>query len=212
MQRYSNLPRLGGALVALGLGLAVLWQAGVFDKAGEVQTIGSTGQQIAVEPADTSVDTVAADGLEVGLREGDVAPDFAFSTFAGARMRLSDYRGHPVFLNFWASWCGPCRAELPEMEVMLRDHAADGLIILGMNNGERLETAQRFLTKLDVKLTAYGYDPGGDVARRYSIIGMPTSYFIDADGVITGVYALALNDQTMQSAVQQAIAGHGSAE
>ena len=202
MQRYGNLPRLGGALVALGLGLAVLWQAGVFDKAGEVQTVGSTGQQIAVEPADTSVDTVAADGLEVGLREGDVAPDFAFSTFDGARMRLSDYRGHPVFLNFWASWCGPCRAELPEMEVMLRDHAADGLIILGMNNGERLETAQRFLTKLDVKLTAYGYDPGGDVARRYSIIGMPTSYFIDADGVITGVYALALNDQTMQSAVR----------
>jgi thiol-disulfide isomerase/thioredoxin len=212
MQRYGNLPRLGGALVALGIGLAVLWQAGVFDKAGEVETTGTTGQQIVLQPADTSVDTVAPAGLEVGLREGDVAPDFAFSTFDGTRTRLSDYRGHPVFLNFWATWCAPCRAELPEMEVTLRDHAADGLVILGMNNGERIETAERFLTKLDVKLTAYGYDPAGDVARRYSIPGMPTSYFIDADGVITGVYALALNDQTMQSAVQQAIAGHASVE
>jgi thiol-disulfide isomerase/thioredoxin len=212
MQRYGNLPRLGGALVALGIGLAVLWQAGVFDKAGEVETTGTTGQQIVLQPADTSVDTIAPEGLEVGLREGEVAPDFAFSTFDGTRTRLSDYRGHPVFLNFWATWCAPCRAELPEMEVTLRDHAADGLVILGMNNGERIETAERFLTKLDVKLTAYGYDPAGDVARRYSIPGMPTSYFIDADGVITGVYALALNDQTMQSAVQQAIAGHPSVE
>jgi thiol-disulfide isomerase/thioredoxin len=212
MQRYGNLPRLGGAVVALGIGLAVLWQAGVFDKAGEVQTTNESGRAIALQPADVSVDTVAPEGIEVGLREGDVAPDFAFSTFDGTRTRLSDFRGHPVFLNFWATWCGPCRAELPAMEVTLREHAADGLVVLGMNNGERIETAERFLTKLDVKLTAYGYDPAGDVARRYSIPGMPTSYFIDSDGVITGVYALALNDSLMQTAVQHAIAGHDSAE
>jgi thiol-disulfide isomerase/thioredoxin len=139
-----------------------------------------------------------------------VAPDFEFSAFDGSRMRLSDFRGRPVFLNFWATWCGPCRAELPAMEVKLRQHAPEGLVVLGVNNGERLRTAERFLDKLDVKLTAYAYDPGADIARRYSIQGMPTSYFIDAEGVITGVYAIALSESLMEEAIAQAIAGYGA--
>jgi thiol-disulfide isomerase/thioredoxin len=123
-------------------------------------------------------------------------------------MRLSDFRGRPVFLNFWASWCGPCRAELPVMEQKLRQHAADNLAVIGVNNGERLQTAQRFLDRLEVELTAYAYDPAADIARRYSLPGMPTSFFIDADGVITGVFAVALNEEAMEAAIQQAIAGY----
>lgn len=210
MQRYGSLPRLGGAVVALGVGLIVLWQIGVFSSAGDAEIADDAGRVVQLQPADVSVDTVALAGLSVGLREGDVAPDFEFSAFDGTRMRLSDFRGRPVFLNFWATWCGPCRAELPAMEVKLREHSSDALAVLGVNTGERIETAERFLGKLDVELTAYAYDPAGAVAGRYSVPGMPTSYFIDADGVITGVYALALSDSLMEDAIVQAIAGYGA--
>jgi thiol-disulfide isomerase/thioredoxin len=210
IQRYTSLPRLGGAIVALVIGALILWQLGVFSSAGSAETTGDDGAVVQVDPADVSVETLAPAGFVVGLREGEVAPDFEFSTFEGERMRLSDFRGRPVFVNFWASWCGPCRAEMPTMEVKLREHEADGLVILGVNNGERLKTAQRFLEKLDVNLTAYVYDPDADVASRYSIVGMPTSFFVDADGVITGVYAIAMNDEVMEAAIMQAIAGYGA--
>jgi thiol-disulfide isomerase/thioredoxin len=210
MQRYGSLPRLGGAIVALAVGALVLWQIGAFSSAGDAETTGDDGAVVQLHPADVSIDTLVPAGLSVGLREGDVAPDFEFSAFDGTRMRLSDFRGQPVFLNFWATWCGPCRAELPVMELKLREHAADGLVIIGVNNGERIETAERFLERLDVKLTAYAYDPAADIARRYSLPGMPTSFFIDADGVITSVYALALSDSLMEEAIVQAIAGYGA--
>jgi peroxiredoxin len=210
MQRYGSLPRLGGAILALGIGVIVLWQAGVFSSAGEVETTNDTGGVVQLQPADVSVDTAVSPGHSVGLREGDVAPDFEFSAFDGTRMRLSDFRGRPVFLNFWATWCAPCRAELPVMEVKLREHEADGLVILGMNNGERIESAERFLQRLDVKLTAYGYDPAGDVTRHYELVGMPTSFFIDKDGVITAVFASALTDSMMEEGIMQAIAGYSA--
>ncbi|HEU0074173.1 MAG TPA: TlpA disulfide reductase family protein [Dehalococcoidia bacterium] len=211
MQRYGSLPRLGGAVLALGVGLIVLWQMGVFSSAGDVEIADDSGRVVQLQPADVSIDTVAPAGFSVGLREGDVAPDFEFSAFDGTRMRLSDFRGRPVFLNFWATWCGPCRAELPAMEVKLREHSAAELAVLGVNTGERIEAAERFLDKLDVELTAYAYDPAADVAKRYSVPGMPTSFFIDAEGVITGVYALALSEALMEDAILEAIAGYGAA-
>jgi thiol-disulfide isomerase/thioredoxin len=146
--------------------------------------------------------------VRVGLRTGDLAPNFEFSAFDGRRLKLSDFRGRPVFLNFWATWCGPCKAELPAMETSLRNHEASGLAVVAMNNGEDFVPAERFLRDLEADLTAFGYDPESSVARRYELIGMPTSYFIDADGVITRVVAGALNERQMESAVQEVIQGY----
>jgi thiol-disulfide isomerase/thioredoxin len=210
MQRFGSPRRIGGAILALGIGLIVLWQAGVFSSPGETATKDDAGQTVELQPADASIDTPVTAGREVGLREGDLAPDFEFSTFDGTRMRLSDLRGKPVFVNFWASWCGPCRAELPTLETKLREHEADGLVILGVNTGERLQTAERFLDKLGVKLTAYVYDPAADVGKRYGIPGLPTSYLVDSNGVITGVFAIQMTDTMMEDAIQHAIAGYGA--
>jgi len=210
MQSYTSLPRLGAAVVVLVIGALALWQVGAFSAAGDTETTAGDGSVVELHPADASIDTLVAAGQSVGLRAGDVAPDFEFSTFDGRRMRLSDFRGQPVLLNFWATWCGPCRAELPVMEQKLRQHAAEGLVVIGVNNGERIETAERFLEKLDVTLTAYAYDPAADVARRYSLVGMPTSFFIDSEGVITSVFASALNEAVMEQAINEAIAGYGA--
>jgi len=210
MQRYTSLPRLGAAVAVLVIGALALWQMGAFSAAGDAETTAGDGSVVELHPADASIDTLVAAGQSVGLRAGDVAPDFEFSAFDGKRMRLSDYRGQPVFLNFWATWCGPCRAELPVMEQKLRQHAAEGLVVIGVNNGERIETAERFLEKLNVTLTAYAYDPAADVARRYALVGMPTSFFIDAEGIITGVFAIAMSDSMMEEAIIQVIAGYGA--
>jgi len=203
----SSLTRLGAAVIAVGLGLLVLWQAGGLFQAGSATVALDDGGSLALRPADASIETPALAGLSVGLREGDVAPDFEFSAFDGRRMKLSDFRGHPVFLNFWATWCGPCRIEMPEIENSLRRHKDAGLVAIGINNSEAYTPAARYLQKAGVELTAFAYDPAGDIVKRYAVHGMPTSYFVDAQGVITRVSSGQLSAKVMESAVQEAIAG-----
>ena len=202
-------PLAGLALVAVGL--LALWAVGALSDPGSTETTDEAGRTVQLDPADPSLTTDVPAGYEVGLRQGDVAPDFAFSSFDGERLKLSDFRGRPVWLNFWASWCAPCRAEMPAMELKLREHADDNLLIVAVNNGERIEAAERFLERLQIDLGLYAYDPAADIARRYSLVGMPTSFFIDANGVITDVYALALNEEVMESAIKRAVAGFGAA-
>ncbi|HXH20562.1 MAG TPA: TlpA disulfide reductase family protein [Dehalococcoidia bacterium] len=201
----ATLLRLGAGAAIVGLALLALWQAGLLFDTSD----GGDAADAALEPADASVRTPAVSGYEVGLRPGNLAPDFEFSDFEGRRQRLSDYRGRPVALNFWASWCGPCKAEMPALEAAVRRYEARGLAVIGMNNGESLKTAQRFLNEVKVELSAFGYDPQQAVVRRYAIDGMPTTYFIDANGVITRVVTGTLNERILQSAIEEAIIGWG---
>lgn len=199
---FGGWPRLLAAAAAVAVGIAVLWQAGVLFQPEDVG-----GGAAALEPP--RLDLEAAGPRPVGVEEGQSAPDFEFSAFDGRRLRLSGFRGRPVVLNFWASWCVPCRAEMPLLESAIREHADAGLAVIGVNNGERYQTASRFLERLDVSLTAYAYDPDGAVVRRYAILGMPTTFFIDREGVITSVIAGALTQSLLDNALAGAIRGHG---
>ncbi len=201
--------RLGLGSVIIGLSLIVLWQVGLlFDNGG-----GATSDEAppGLQPANASVKTPNDLNLAVGLKPGELAPDFEFSDYGGRRFRLSDFRGHPVVVNFWASWCGPCRQELPAMSAILRLYEGR-LSVVGMNNGESFKSGKRFLDQVNADLTAFGYDPAQDVAHRYEIQGMPTSYFVDGDGVITRVMSGALTPGTMRSGVEEAIIGWGRAQ
>jgi len=199
--------RLGVGLAAVALALAAMWQGGLLsDSSKEASTPPD------LEPADASLQTAAETGYEVGLRPGNLAPDFEFSDFSGRRLRLSDFRGRPVAINFWASWCGPCKAEMPALEAAVSRYQARGLAVIGLNNGESFTNAKRFLDQVNVELTAIGFDPRADIARRYAVGGMPTTYFIDSNGVITRVVTGALNERLLQSAVDEAIIGWGRVE
>jgi peroxiredoxin len=190
------------ALVTLAL--AVFWQWGLlFDTAQE------TGTPAGLEPADTSLRTADEAGYEVGLRPGNVAPDFEFSDSNGRRLRLSDFRGRPLALNFWASWCPPCKAEMAALEAAVNRYQARSLAVIGLNNGEPYANARRFLDQVQVELTAIGFDPRADIARLYAVEGMPTTYFIDSNGVITRVVTGVLNERLLESAVDDAIIGWG---
>lgn len=199
--------RLAGGAAVVAVILVVLWQAGlIFDSAGSAGPL--LDEPANLQPVSTSVQTPNPYGLTVGLKPGNVAPDFEFSDYSGRRYRLSDFRGHPVVLNFWASWCAPCKQELPAMSAVLRAYEGR-LSVVGVNNGESYQTGKRFLGQVNSDLTSYAYDPSGAVANRYAIAGMPTSYFIDSDGVVTRVMQGPLTEGTMQSGVEEAIIGYG---
>jgi thiol-disulfide isomerase/thioredoxin len=197
----GRLQRLAAAAAAVAILVLALWQAGVLFQSDD----SNTGAGVALEAPETSLDTPGADQATVGLGEGDLAPDFVFSSFDGTRVRLSDFRGRAVLLNFWATWCVPCRVELPQMDTLLQQYGDSRLAVLAINGGESASRASGYIRKLDIRLTAFGYDPKSAVARRYAVQGLPTSYFIDAQGVVTRVVAGQLTPRIMQSGVDEAL-------
>ena len=208
MNANNPLVRLVAAGAIVAVAIIGLWQAGILFPEDEA-TVTTPDGTAKVFAAVTDVDTPVFEDKSVGLGEGQLAPDFEFSTFDGERMRLSDLRGRPIFLNFWASWCGPCRKEMPNMQTMIEKYGgANNLVVLAVNNGESLTRAQSFLENIEVELSEYGYDPTAQVVRRYNVAGLPVSYFIDADGVITRVINGELSFNVMESSVLEVIAGH----
>jgi thiol-disulfide isomerase/thioredoxin len=120
-------------------------------------------------------------GLPV-LRRPAAAPDFSLPLLDGKTINLADLRGKAVFLNFWATWCGPCRAEMPSMEALFRRYRNRGLVILAVNVREDRGNAAAFMDQLGLHFPA-ALDSGG-VSRRYGITAFPTTYIIDREGFI----------------------------
>jgi cytochrome c biogenesis protein CcmG/thiol:disulfide interchange protein DsbE len=119
----------------------------------------------------------------VPVRIGDPAPAFALADLDGNPVSLADLRGRPVIVNFWASWCGPCVAELPLLHNAASAHERDGLAIVGIVFRDGSEAARAFLARMGVAWPSL-MDPRGAVASRYGIIWPPDSFFIDRDGVV----------------------------
>ena len=109
------------------------------------------------------------------------APDFTLESRSGENLRLEDHRGEVVMLNFWASWCGPCRQEMPLMDELYSQYKDLGFTILAVNVDENREEAHRFLDKVPVNYPIL-YDPGSSVSELYEVQAMPTTVMIDRDG------------------------------
>jgi thiol-disulfide isomerase/thioredoxin len=115
---------------------------------------------------------------------GSPAPEVtAVNVFNGAKIKLSELRGKPVMLNFWATWCGPCRLEMPDME-RLHKELGDQITIVavGGDDREELPDLRAFATELGLTFTV-AHDGGAGI-RTYRAIGLPTTFFIDKDGII----------------------------
>lgn len=149
--------------------------------------------------------------LDVEAKVGSLAPDFEISDFDGARHRLSDYRGKPVYVNFWATWCIPCIKELPEMQELLNRHK-DNLAIITVNRAEPLSRAQAFFNNLEklngepgLSFTVDGMDPDDTLYNKYRGLGMPVSVFIDANGKVVKVFNGLINLEIMEESVAEAV-------
>ncbi len=131
------------------------------------------------ESAALALDTT---NLPSGPLVGYVAPDFTLSTPQGETIRLSALRGRPVVVNFWASWCGPCRVEMPDFQAAARRYG-DAAIFLGVNQGESAETITKFSAEMNVSYRLL-VDESSHVSDLYQVDALPSTFFIDAAGVV----------------------------
>ena len=207
---HSRIVRGSVTAAIVGIAVAGLWQVGVLfrdpDEDVTVTTPGGETEVIQIRAANTSIETPAGPGQSVGLDPGDLAPDFEASTIEGERVRLSDFRGKAVYLNFWASWCTPCRAEMPDIIALLDQYEAEGLVVLAMNAGEAFRAAGGFVEELQMQsLTAITLDPSRSVIERYRVFSMPTSVFIDAEGAVTRVHPGFATAEQMDEFAREAL-------
>jgi peroxiredoxin len=111
------------------------------------------------------------------------APDFETETPAGEKISLSAYRGKPVLLTFWATWCEPCKKEMPEIQAADEAHKKDGLVVLAVNFGEKAEAAEEFSKKMGLTFPIL-LDRRANIAERYGVVSLPVTFFIDPGGII----------------------------
>lgn len=123
------------------------------------------------------------------------APDFAFEDLEGNTVRLSELRGVPVLLNFWATWCPPCRKEIPDLQRFYEQYG-DRITLLGIDWGEDVEEVKRFLERYGATYTNL-LDKDGKFFVRYRLTGLPTSYWIDEEGIIRGMWLGAMELEEM---------------
>ncbi|MFN8446312.1 MAG: TlpA disulfide reductase family protein [Caldilineaceae bacterium] len=126
---------------------------------------------------------------------GYPAPDFRLKSLQDENFALSDLRGKPVVLNFWATWCGPCRNEMPALQKASEKYAGD-VAIIGVDQSEPPETVRQFIHELGVNFDIL-LDANNDAATAFDVTLMPTTYFIDAQGIIRGVHLGEMNSITL---------------
>lgn len=138
------------------------------------------------------------DGQEdTGLGTGQTAPDFEVATLEGETVKLSDFRGEPVIINFWATWCPPCRAEMPDFQEL---YETEDVEILAVNLTESEQSEQGiedFIDELGLTFPI-PMDVESDVSEMYEVQAYPTSYIVDSEGKVQFVARGAINYDIMQ--------------
>ncbi|MGG2198033.1 redoxin domain-containing protein [Paenibacillus validus] len=170
-------------VIAIGWVLVITVANGLFDKPGGPPAAGT------------------AEGVP-GLGVGQQAPDFELKLLNGETIRLSDYRGQTVFVNFWATWCPPCQAEMPYMQQFYSDYARDGVVILGVNATHTEASVPVVAAWVkEWKITfPIALDTTGDVTDTYRVNAYPATYVVDPGGVIREKHPGPMNGDMLMSA------------
>lgn len=176
--QHSSTARRRHALLSLGLA-AIIVAAALF--------IG--GRQ--------GFDQIGKGGINQSLlpKPGDEAPDFTAYDLAGNEVSLSDFRGKPVWLNFWGSWCPPCRAEMPDIQAAYTDLAPKGVVLLAVSLDEPPQDAALFAARNKTTFTVLTDQFRERTGQNYPIFNFPTHIFIDASGTVRYVVLSPLSTQ-----------------
>ncbi|PFG12020.1 TlpA family protein disulfide reductase [Bacillus sp. es.036] len=152
--------------------------------------------------ADSQFSTQAVEGddlvesNDVGINKGQIAPNFKLQTLNGEAVQLSDYRGKRVIVNFWATWCPPCRAEIPDFQKLYEKKDVEILAVNLTETEESTEGVEEFVKEFEMTFPVV-MDVNSDVSNTYQVSAYPTSYMIDSNGRIQFVAMGALNYDLM---------------
>jgi len=167
-----------------------------------VAMLGWSIYEFVISTDDTAEENASQNVEEVGLRQGQIAPDFKLETLEGETVNLSDYRGTPVLINFWATWCPPCRAEIPDLQQLYDE---EDVVVLAVNMTEseqNEETVEEFVDEFQMTFPVV-MDVEARVTQTYKVQAYPTSYMIDEDGHIQFVALGAMNYEQMKKELEK---------
>lgn len=171
------------AAVVLALGVALIMLAGIL-----AWRNGSTEPSLAAgNDAYAVAKLVAADNDLSRPEVGSLAPNFVIASPNAPQTTLADYHGQPVMLNFWATWCPPCRQEMPEIERAYEAYRDQGLVVLAINVAESPQKVDEFVQAFGMTMPVV-IDAGNVLLERYDSESLPTSVFIDKNGRITAIW------------------------
>ncbi|NIM92500.1 MAG: redoxin domain-containing protein [Anaerolineales bacterium] len=156
---------VGIAIIAVGVIVAAYF---VLPKLNSGANASSQGDVVQAEPAPVL---------------NAPAPDFTLTNLEGDEVSLSDFQGQPVLINFWATWCAPCRIEMPAIQDRFERFSTDGLAVLAVDFDEPASDVQAFGDELGLTFDLL-LDPGAEIQRLYLVQGYPTSFFVDREGII----------------------------
>jgi peroxiredoxin len=131
---------------------------------------------------------------------GTAAPDFTLKSNTGENLKLSEFRGEVVLINFWASWCGPCRQEMPVLDELHRQYKALGFTVLGVNVEEDSSAALKLLEEVQISFPVM-FDNTSVVSKQYNVVAMPSTVLVDRNGNMRYIhkgYKPGLEDQYLQ--------------
>jgi Thiol-disulfide isomerase and thioredoxins len=140
---------------------------------------------------------------DASQQEKESAPDFTVYDKNNKEVNLSDFRGKPTIVNFWASWCGPCKMEMPDFEEKYQSLGEEiNFLMVNMTDGSRetVKTASDFIEKEGFTFPVY-YDEKSNASITYSVYSLPTTYFIDADGYAIAQSTGAIDSETLQKGI-----------
>jgi peroxiredoxin len=139
------------------------------------------------------------------LQVGQAAPTFSLPDRDGKTVSLADLKGRPVVLNFWASWCPPCRREMPEFAAALAKYKEKDLAFYAINVGESKVVVDAFLSQVGVDLPVL-LDQGDEAQNAYKILPLPATFFIDRSGKITAIYETQMSLPQIETEVERILA------
>jgi cytochrome c biogenesis protein CcmG/thiol:disulfide interchange protein DsbE len=143
--------------------------------------------------------------VQAGPRSSGVAPDFTLYTFGGDEITLSELRGQVVVINFWASWCPPCKEEAPYLEQMWRKYKDQGVVFLGVDYVDTEPEALAYIAEFDITYPN-GPDLRTDISQAYRIQGVPETFFVAKDGTLKGVKVGPLFPPELEDRIEELIA------